>query len=75
MDQDISKFVEYVKANGTFSSREIGELERTLSSAKVGQFPAADEIIRDLDVTRSNYERKFEDYREGIIPKLRRLRV
>jgi len=75
MDSDVSKFIEWIKDKNIFSNEEINELERLLSFAVNGQFPKSDEIIKDLDVLKSDYETKFEGYPEGILPNLRRLKL
>jgi len=71
MNEDISKFIE--KAKSEFSEDEMKEVRRILELATMGQFPKSDDVIKALEIKVKNFERRFEDYKEGIIPQLRRL--
>jgi hypothetical protein len=73
--RDDLKFIEWIKTKEIFSDNEIHELERILALAGKGQFPKSDELIKDLDVLKSDYETKFEGYPDGILPNLRRLKL
>ncbi len=68
---DISKFIE--KAKSEFSEDEMKEVRRILEQATGGHFLKSDDVIKALEVKVKDLERRFEDYKEGIIPQLRRL--